>query len=292
MIVVDYLGDADAVAAGLPRGASRSTALHRAASRPKPSLRRGCRSTIRSTSCIPRARPACRMHRARRRRHAAPASEGAPAALRPAAGRPRLLLHHLRLDDVELAGLGARRRRDAGALRRLAVPSAPATSCSTSPQARADHALRHLGEVHRRAARRPGSSRASTHDLVDACARSSRPARRSRRRASTTSTSASRRDVHLASISGGTDIVSCFVLGDPDRAGVARRDPGAAASAWRSRSSTTTASPCAARRASWSAPGRFRRCRSASGTIPTARSIAPPISSAFPASGATATSPS
>ena len=36
-----------------------------------------------------------------------------------------------------------------------------------------------------------------------------------------------KQDIHLASISGGTDIVSCFVLGDPDRAGLARRDPGA-----------------------------------------------------------------
>ena len=34
-------------------------------------------------------------------------------------------------------------------------------------------------------------------------------------------------DVHLASISGGTDIVSCFVLGIPTKPGLARRDPGA-----------------------------------------------------------------
>ena len=33
--------------------------------------------------------------------------------------------------------------------------------------------------------------------------------------ASTTSTARSRRDVHLASISGGTDIISCFALGNP-----------------------------------------------------------------------------
>ena len=32
-------------------------------------------------------------------------------------------------------------------------------------------------------------------------------------------------DVCLASISGGTDIVSCFVLGNPIGPGVARRDP-------------------------------------------------------------------
>ncbi len=36
-----------------------------------------------------------------------------------------------------------------------------------------------------------------------------------------------KKDVHLASISGGTDIVSCFVLGVPTAAGMDRRDPGA-----------------------------------------------------------------
>ena len=61
------------------------------------------------------------VHRARRRRHADPAPEGAPAPLRHQARRSRLLLHDLRLDDVELAGHGARVRRDAAALRRLAV---------------------------------------------------------------------------------------------------------------------------------------------------------------------------
>ena len=39
--------------------------------------------------------------------------------------------------------------------------------------------------------------------------------RRWRRRASTSSTSTIKRDVHLASISGGTDIVGCFVGGNP-----------------------------------------------------------------------------
>ena len=77
------------------------------------------------------------VHRARRRRHAAAAPEGAPAAHRPEARRPAVLLHHLRLDDVELAGLGAGHRRDAAALRRLAVLSEPQTSCSTWPTQRA-----------------------------------------------------------------------------------------------------------------------------------------------------------
>ena len=39
------------------------------------------------------------------------------------AGRPRLLLHHLRLDDVELAGHRRSPAGDAAALRRLALPS-------------------------------------------------------------------------------------------------------------------------------------------------------------------------
>ena len=56
------------------------------------------------------------MHRPLRRRHAAPAPQGTPAACRHPRRRPRLLLHHLRLDDVELAGLGAGLRRDAAAL--------------------------------------------------------------------------------------------------------------------------------------------------------------------------------
>ena len=64
------------------------------------------------------------VHRARRGRRAAHAPEGARAALRREARRPPLLLHDLRLDDVELARLGARRGRDAPALRRLALPRA------------------------------------------------------------------------------------------------------------------------------------------------------------------------
>ena len=56
------------------------------------------------------------MHRPFGRRHAAPAPQGAPPAFRHRRRRPRLLFHHLRLDDVELAGVGARLGRDAAAL--------------------------------------------------------------------------------------------------------------------------------------------------------------------------------
>ena len=65
------------------------------------------------------------VHRARRRRHAAAAPEGASAPHRPQARRPAVLLHHLRLDDVELAGVGPRLRRHAAAVRRLALLPEP-----------------------------------------------------------------------------------------------------------------------------------------------------------------------
>ncbi len=48
------------------------------------------------------------------------------------------------------------------------------------------------------------------------CGRSPPRARRWRRRASTSCTGRIEADVHLASISGGTDIVSCFVGGNPN----------------------------------------------------------------------------
>ena len=56
------------------------------------------------------------VHRPRHRRHAAAAHEGACAAQRYRAWRPGVLCHHLRLDDVELAGQCAGLRGDAAAL--------------------------------------------------------------------------------------------------------------------------------------------------------------------------------
>ena len=67
-------------------------------------------------------------------------------------------------------------------------------------------------------------------------------------------------DIHLASISGGTDIVSCFVLGIPNKP-VWRGEIQGPGSAWRSTSTTRRASRCAARRASSSAPSPSPRCR-------------------------------
>ena len=97
-----FIADFRAGAARLRAAALRSSALH-------PLLLRHDRRA--------------EMHRARRRRHAAAAPEGAPAALLAAGRREALLLHHARLDDVELARLRPRQRRDAPPLRRLAVPS-------------------------------------------------------------------------------------------------------------------------------------------------------------------------
>ena len=76
------------------------------------------------------------VHRARRRRHAAAAPEGTPAARRRQARRPPVLLHDLRLDDVELAGVGPRRGRDAAAVRRLAVRRPRPRCCGSSPTPR------------------------------------------------------------------------------------------------------------------------------------------------------------
>ena len=130
------------------------------------------------------------------------------------AGRPPLLLHHLRLDDVELAGLGPRRRarRCCSTTARPSIPTA--TCCSTMRQAER-MTLFGTSAKFIDALRKAGLQADATRTTFDACAPSPRPARRCRRRASTSSTTRIKRDVHLASISGGTDIVSCFVLGVP-----------------------------------------------------------------------------
>ena len=112
VVIVDYLGEAEAVAKALPRGTTL-TALPAAVHRQAGHLRA---AAVRPPGLHPvlvghdrRAE----MHRARRRRHAAPAPQGAPPAMRPAAGRAAVLLHHAGLDDVELADLRPRDRRDA-----------------------------------------------------------------------------------------------------------------------------------------------------------------------------------
>ena len=135
------------------------------------------------------------VHRPRRRRHAHPAPEGAPAPLRHRRRRPRLLLHDLRLDDVELARLGARVGRDAGPLRRLAVPSGRQHAVRSGRRDGHD-ALRDVGEVHRRrrqggpGADRVASAGSRAHHHVDRIAPGTGELRlRLRAESSTTSTS-------------------------------------------------------------------------------------------------------
>ena len=89
------------------------------------------------------------VHRARRGRHPAPAPEGTPAPRRPQARRSPVLLHDLRLDDVELARVGAGLARDAPALRRLAVHRRGQRAVRLRRRGAHDR-VRHLREVHRR----------------------------------------------------------------------------------------------------------------------------------------------
>ena len=96
--------------------------------------------------------------RARRRRHPAPAPEGAAAAHRPQAGGSDLLFHHLRLDDVELAGERACDRRDPGGVRRLALPSRWQPPVRSGAGGRR-HRFRHQRQVSRCGQEGGGSSR-------------------------------------------------------------------------------------------------------------------------------------
>ena len=120
---------------------------------------------------------------------------------------------------------GARHRRDAAALRRLAVPSRRQRRCGDFADAERHDHLRHLAPSTSTRCEKAGLAPRETHDLARAAHDALHRLARWRRRASTTSTATSSRTCCLASISGGTDIVSCFALGNPTAAGVARRDP-------------------------------------------------------------------
>ena len=89
-------------------------------------------------------------------------------------------------------------------------------------------------------------------------------------------------DLHLASISGGTDIVSCFVLGVPTepvwRGEIQAPGLGMAVDVFDEAGKSLRVGKGRA----GLHHAASRRCRSGSGTTPTARSTAPPISSASP----------
>ncbi|TCM77115.1 acetoacetyl-CoA synthase [Rhizobium sp. BK068] len=97
-------------------------------------------------------------------------------------------------------------------------------------------------------------------------------------------------DVQLASISGGTDIVSCFVLGNPVkpvwRGEIQGPGLGLAVDVW-----DDEGKPVRGEKGELVCTKASPPCRWASGTTRTARNIAQPISSASTMSGATAISP-
>ena len=97
-----------------------------------------------------------------------------------------------------------------------------------------------------------------------------------------------KQDVHLSSISGGTDIVSCFAGGNPIgpvyRGELQCRALAMAVHVFNSEGSQLLKKP-----ASWFARVRSRACLSHSGTTPMDRSIALPISRNIRTCGGTAT---
>ena len=124
-------------------------------------------------------------------RDPARAPEDAPPAPRRAGRRPHLLVHHDRLDDVELHRLRAAHRGDRPALRRLARPPGHGRAVGLRRPQPDDH-VRHERELHRRL--HEGRRRAGRRSRPERAARpSARPARRSRPRASAGSTSTSAR---------------------------------------------------------------------------------------------------
>ena len=201
--------------------------------------------------------------------------------------RPDLLLHHLRLDDVELAGLQPRRRRHGGAVRRRAARAAPRSCGTWRPQERVTvfgTSAKYLALAEKEGLR----AGARRHDLSALRAilstgsplapgglrlrlprhQDGRPPRQHQRR----------HRHHLL-----------LRARQSDRAGLARRaaDPGAGHGG---RGVRRPRAPGARRAtASWSARGRSPACRSPSGTIPTAPSTGRPTSTTTPASGAMAT---
>ena len=138
--------------------------------------------------------------------------EGARAPHRPHARRPHLLLHDVRLDDVELARVEPRGRRGRRAVRRRAAASPPPDPVGHGGR-RAHHGVRHEREVARaRAEGRCAPDRDARPDALEAILSTGSPL------AAHSYDYVYRdvkHDVRLSSISGGTDIISCFALGNP-----------------------------------------------------------------------------
>ena len=206
------------------------------------------------------------------------------------AGRPGLLLHHLRLDDVELAGLGRwrARRRCCSTTARPFIPTGNMLFDYARGRARTlfGTSAKYIDALARAGARsRVGPRPAGAADHRP------RPARRWRRglrlrlparQGRPLPVVDRRRHRHHRLLHGR----------QPDRPGLARRDPGPRPGhGGRGLRRRRQAGP-RARRASWSAPSPSPRCRSASGTTRTGPLPRRLLREAIPASGATATSSS
>ena len=185
VVVVSHDG-APADPAGLPGGIGWDDYLHPG--------ERGAPARVRPPAVRPpalhhvfvRHHRAAQVHGARGRRHAAAAPEGARPARRHRARRPRVLLHHLRLDDVELAGERARARRDRRAVRRRRDPQARPHHVGPGRAGEA-HGLRDQRQVPRRSPRRRDGDR-ERRTTCRRCGASSPRAARWPSTATTTST--------------------------------------------------------------------------------------------------------
>ena len=220
------------------------------------------------------------VHRPRHRRRAAAAPEGAPAAQRREARRPPVLLHHAGLDDVELAGVRASPRaprccsttaRRSSARGRVLFDFAEAegmTHFGTSAKfidALAKTGLKPQGHAP------PGAAARDALHRLAARARGLRLRLRERE------------ERRLPVVDLGRHRHRLLLRArQPDRAGVARRDPGQGAGD----------GGRGVRRRRQTGDGRerraglhqavSRRCRSDSGTTPTAPSTARPTSRNYP----------
>ena len=159
-LIVSYLGEPETILKRSSQGANLGL-MRSAHSNRSLSSSLGCRFRHPALhSLFVRHDRHSEMHRAFGGRRADPADEGAPASLRFARGRAAFLLHHARLDDVELARRGAGVRRDARALRRLALPSQRQRLVRLRG-CRPDRHVRHIGEMDRLRSRRRACARAT-----------------------------------------------------------------------------------------------------------------------------------
>ena len=219
-------------------------------------------------------------------RDPARAPEEAPPPRRRPPRRPPLLVHHDRLDDVELPRLRAADRGGDRPLRRQPRLSRHGRALGPG-RARRGHHVRHQRRLHRRL--HEGRRRARRAAATSAAsAPSARPAPRSRPRASTGSTSTSAPTPGCSRPAAAPTSAPPSSAASPCCRSTAASCRGGR-SAPRSRPGTRTATRSSARSASWSSPSRCPRCRSTSGATRTAAATARATSRCTPASGATAT---